>query len=103
MSVVLKPAENLDPAVHNPISLRIGVLVIAHHQMNGVGTEPVQFGLGYQFELLHGYQAGDRRRSTEVIESLRNFLIPLMDEFVQFQVAFVRRHGVVVAQGSALI
>ena len=79
------------------------VLVVVHHQMDGVGAEPIQFGLGHQSELSHGYQAGYRRRSTKIIERSLYFLIAFMDEFIQFQVAFVRRHGVVVAQGSALV
>lgn len=82
----------------------MGVLVVAHHKTQRIGTEPVQFGLSHQSVLQHGDQARDRRRSAEVIESLPYFPVPLMDEFVQCEVAFMRRHhGVVVAQGSALV
>ena len=79
------------------------VLVVAHHPMEGVETKPVQFGLGQQSELPHGYEAGDRRCSTELVESPLYLLSPLMDEFIQLQVAVVKGQGLVVAQGSALV
>ncbi len=69
--------------------------------MAGVETELVQFSLSHQSELPHGFEAGHRRCSTEIIESPLDVLIAFMDEFIQFQIAVIRRQGVVVAYGSA--
>ncbi len=69
--------------------------------MAGVETEPAQFRRGYQSELPHGCEASRGRRSTEIVERPLDVLIAFMDECIQFQIAVMRRQGVVVAYGSA--